>query len=79
MFTLGTQTQSRSLWRRALNINVQQSLNASFLQWSLPEDADVAQIRASVDQGVLPFVISRTPPVEPEVTRTPINWRFAGM
>lgn len=41
--------------------------------WNLPEDADVSQIRASVDQGVLKLVISRTQPAEPEVTEIPIN------
>lgn len=41
--------------------------------WNLPEDADVSQIKASVDQGVLTLVISRTQPVEPEVTEIPIN------
>ena len=41
--------------------------------WNLPEDADVSQIKASVEQGVLTLVISRIPPVEPEVTDIPIN------
>lgn len=41
--------------------------------WNLPEDADVSQIRASVDQGVLTLVISRVQPVEPEVTEITIN------
>ena len=41
--------------------------------WNLPEDADVSQIKASVDQGVLTLVISRTQPVKPEVTEIPIN------
>ena len=41
--------------------------------WNLPEDADVSQIKASVEQGVLTLVISRMPPVEPEVTDIPIN------
>ena len=41
--------------------------------WNLPEDADVSQIKASVDQGVLTLVINRTQPVEPEVTEIPID------
>lgn len=41
--------------------------------WNLPEDADVSQIKASVDQGVLRLVISRIQPAEPEVTEIPIN------
>lgn len=41
--------------------------------WNLPEDADVSQIKASVDQGVLSLVISRIQPAEPEVTEIPIN------
>lgn len=41
--------------------------------WNLPEDADVSQIKASVEQGVLSLVINRVPPVEPEVTEIPIN------
>ena len=41
--------------------------------WDLPEDADVSQIKASVDQGVLTLVINRTQPAEPEVTTIPIS------
>ena len=41
--------------------------------WNLPEDADVSQVKASVDQGVLTLVISRVQPTEPEVTEIPIN------
>lgn len=41
--------------------------------WNLPEDADVSQIKASVDQGVLTLTINRTQPAEPEVTTIPIN------
>ena len=41
--------------------------------WNLPEDADVSQIKATVDQGVLSLVINRVQPVEPEVTTIPIN------
>ena len=41
--------------------------------WNLPEDADVSQIKASVEQGVLTLVINRTQPAEPEVTTIPIN------
>lgn len=41
--------------------------------WELPEDADVSQIKASVDQGVLTLTINRTQPAEPEVTTIPIN------
>lgn len=41
--------------------------------WNLPEDADVSQIRASVDQGVLTLVVNRVQPVEPEVTEIAIN------
>lgn len=41
--------------------------------WNLPQDADVSQIKASVDQGVLTLLINRTPPVEPEVTEIPIS------
>lgn len=41
--------------------------------WDLPEDADVSQIKASVDQGVLTLVINRTKPAEPEVTNIPIS------
>ena len=41
--------------------------------WNLPDDADVSQIRASVHQGVLTLVISRIPPVEPEVTQIPVD------
>ena len=41
--------------------------------WNLPEDADVTQIKASVDQGVLSLVIRRIQPAEPEVTEIPIN------
>ena len=41
--------------------------------WNLPDDADVSQIKASVDQGVLSLVISRTQPAKPEVTEIPIN------
>ena len=41
--------------------------------WNLPEDADVSQIRASVDQGVLTLVVSRVQPAEPEVTEIAIN------
>lgn len=41
--------------------------------WNLPEDADVSQIKASVDQGVLTLMISRTQPAEPEVTTIPIS------
>jgi len=41
--------------------------------WNLPEDADVSQIKASVEQGVLTLVINRTQPAEPEITTIPIN------
>lgn len=41
--------------------------------WNLPEDADVSQIKATVDQGVLSLMINRVQPVEPEVTTIPIN------
>lgn len=41
--------------------------------WNLPEDADVSQIKASVEQGVLTLTINRTQPAEPEVTDIPIN------
>lgn len=41
--------------------------------WNLPEDADVSQVKASVDQGVLTLVISRVHPTEPEVTEIPIS------
>ena len=41
--------------------------------WNLPEDADVSQIKASVDQGVLTLVINRIQPTEPEVTEIPIS------
>lgn len=41
--------------------------------WNLPEDADVSQIKASVDQGVITLTISKTQPIESEVTEIPIN------
>jgi len=41
--------------------------------WNLPEDADVSQIKATVDQGVLSLVINRVQPAEPEVTNIPIS------
>ena len=41
--------------------------------WNLPEDADVSQIKATVDQGVLSLTINRVQPTEPEVTTIPIN------
>ena len=41
--------------------------------WSLPEDADVSAIRASVQHGILSLTISKTKPSEPEVTSIPIN------
>ena len=41
--------------------------------WNLPEDADVSQIKASVEQGVLTLTINRIQPAEPEVTDIPIN------
>lgn len=41
--------------------------------WNLPEDADVSQIKATVDQGVLSLTINRVQPAEPEVTTIPIN------
>jgi len=41
--------------------------------WNLPEDADVSQIKATVDQGVLSLTINRVQPAEPEVTNIPIS------
>ena len=40
--------------------------------WNLPEDADVSQIKASVEQGVLTLHINRIQPAEPEVTDVPV-------
>ena len=41
--------------------------------WNLPEDADLSQIKASVEQGVLTLKVARIQPAEPEVTNIPIN------
>lgn len=41
--------------------------------WNLPEDADVSQIKATADQGVLSLTINRVQPAEPEVTNIPIS------
>lgn len=41
--------------------------------WELPADADISQIKAAVEQGVLTLTITRTQPAEPEVTTIPVN------
>ena len=41
--------------------------------WNLPEDANVSEIKASVDQGVLTVVVSRVQPTKSEVIEIPVS------
>lgn len=67
------QESSKNLAFKTQRIWAERRFGTFRKSWNLPEDANVSQIKASVDQGVLTVVINRTPPVGPKVTEISIS------
>ena len=67
---LHLQEEGQSGWK---NLQRERRFGSFKRSWTLPENADVSAIRASVQHGVLTLTISKTKPSEPEVTSIPIN------
>lgn len=65
-------SQSMDLSTGEWSLNQERRFGKFKRSWPLPPDADVSQISASVEQGVLAVIINKKQPDEREVRNVPI-------